>query len=111
MKIVVHPLNDPPVADAGDDVIAKRGDTIILDASKSYDLDGNITSYEWKEGNVTLSSDENVSYVFYDEGVHSVTLTVTDDDNATDSDEKIITIKPCCKGCVYPDPTDTNPFN
>jgi len=111
VKIIVHPLNDPPIAIAGDDVMAKRGDSIVLDGSASYDVDGNITSYEWKEENVILSTEEFFSHVFYDEGVHTVTLTVTDEHNTTDSDEKIITINPCCEGCNYPDPTQTNPFN
>jgi len=111
VKIIVHPLNDPPVAIAGDDVIVKRGDNVVLDGSESYDVDGNISTYEWREGNITLSTQEHFSHIFYDEGVHTVTLTVTDDQNATDSDEKIITINPCCEGCNYPDPTQTNPYN
>lgn len=110
VTIIVHPLNDPPIAIAGEDLTIKRGDTVVLDGSKSYDVDGNITSYEWKEGSEVLSTDENFSKVFYDEGIHKLTLTVTDDKNATDSDEKIITINSCCDGCVYPDPTQTNPY-
>jgi hypothetical protein len=111
VNIVVHPLNDPPVADAGDDESVKRGDSVVLDGSDSYDLDGNITAYEWKEGNVTLSTQKEFSYIFYEEGVHTVTLIVKDDHNAMDTDTKIVTVNPCCEGCVYPDPTDTNPFN
>jgi len=92
-------------------VIVKRGDNVMLDGSESYDVDGNISTYEWREGNITLSTQEHFSHIFYDEGVHRITLTVTDDQNATDSDEKIITINPCCEGCNYPDPTQTNPYN
>jgi len=111
VKILIHPLNDPPTAIAGGDASGIRGDSFVLDGSQSYDVDGNITAYEWREGNITLSTEEKFSQKFYDEGVHTITLTVTDDHNTTDSDEKIITIDPCCKGCIYPDPTETNPFN
>ena len=111
VTIKVLPVNDPPVAIAGKDMSGVRGDSFLLDGSQSYDVDGNIVSYEWKEGNVTLSMQEQFTHIFYEEGVHTITLTVTDDHNATDSDEKIITIDPCCEGCIYPDPTETNPFN
>ncbi len=111
VKIVVRPLNDPPVADAGNDYTGIRGDNVHFDASGSYDVDGNITSYIWKEGNMTLSRQKIFDHRIMTEGIHTVILTVTDDQNATDTDEKIITINPCCQGCIYPDPTQTNPFD
>jgi len=111
VNIIVNPLNDPPIANAGEDVNVKRGDSVVLDGSKSYDIDGNITAYVWTEGGVILSTDKYFTYIFADEGIHTVRLTVTDDQNATDWDNTIITVNPCCVGCVYPDPTDTNPFN
>ena len=111
ITIDVLPINDPPVADAGEDYEGIRGDLIHFDGSGSYDIDGNITSYVWREGNTTLSTQPKFETKMLDEGTHTVTLTVTDDHNATGSDQKIITINPCCQGCVYPDPTATNPFN
>ena len=38
-----------PVAHAGEDRDAKIGESITLDASKSYDPNGSISSYEWKQ--------------------------------------------------------------
>ena len=111
VTITVEPVNDPPVADAGTNYTGIRGDTVSFDASGSYDIDGHITSYVWQEGNVTLSHDKTFEHQMMREGVHTVTLTVTDDKNATGSDEKIVTIDPCCDGCNYPDPTTTNPYN
>jgi len=110
IKINVLPRNDPPVAVAGEDVAGIRGDTIVLDGSASYDIDGNITRYLWQEGNQTLSSEKIFSYTFYEEGTHLVTLRVFDEYNATDVDEKRVIITPCCEGCNYPDPTQTIPF-
>ena len=111
VTILIKPLNDPPVANAGEDVSTIRGNGVRFDASNSYDIDGEILSYLWKEGNVTLSTQKTFESVMRVEGIHRVTLTVTDDGNLSDSDEKIVTINPCCQGCNYPDPTQTDPFN
>ncbi len=111
VTIVVNPLNDPPVADAGEDYTGIRGDTIIFDASQSYDIDGEIISYEWRRGNEVISTEKIFEMQILEEGIDSVTLTVTDNQNASASDVKLITLNPCCEGCEYPDPTNTNPFN
>ena len=110
ITIKITDKNLPPIADAGKDYIGIKGDVVKFDGSKSRDLDGNITKYIWKEGNKTISTKVKFEMKFMKIGVHKITLTVIDDKNATDSDEKIVTIKPCCKGCVYPDPTATKPF-
>jgi len=110
VHIVVHPLNDPPVADAGDDYVGIKGDSVNYDGSKSYDIDNDPLTYEWKEGNTILSTQKIFDRISLIEGIHTVILTVTDEDNLSSSDEKIITIKSCCKGCTYPDPTQTNPY-
>jgi len=110
VHILVHPLNDPPVADAGDDYVGIKGDSVNYDGSKSYDIDNDPLTYEWKEGNTLLSTQKIFDKISLLEGIHTVILTVTDEDNLSSSDEKIITIKSCCKGCSYPDPTQTNPY-
>ena len=108
--INVEPVNDAPVAVAGEDVTVIRGDMVHFDGSKSYDIDGNISSYRWIDGNTTLSTDKIFEQKMLIEGVHKIKLIVTDDKNAVGYDEKVLTVKPCCKGCEYPDPTQTNPF-
>jgi len=111
VTISVLPVNDPPTADAGPDASGIRGDTFVLDGSGSRDRDGTIIGYEWKEGNTTIANRSIFDYRILSEGRHTLTLIVTDDHNATGRDEKIITVNPCCRGCIYPDPTRTNPFN
>jgi hypothetical protein len=47
----IKPGNQSPVADAGPTSIeVTEGATITLDATKSYDPDGHIVKYEWKNG-------------------------------------------------------------
>jgi len=87
----------PPVADAGSDQTLSDADNdtveaVILDGSASYDPDGSITAYEWMEGGTVLGTAEVITCNF-NVGTHSVTLTVTDDDGLTDSNEVIITVE------------------
>lgn len=79
----------PPVANAGDDWSGPVAHEIhahaILDARNSFDPDGFITSWEWREGSTVLSRQE-VDAIEFTEGEHLITLTVTDNDNYTDTD-------------------------
>jgi len=45
--VLVTTENSPPVADAGPDIEAFVGDTIVLDGSGSSDVDGDALSYAW----------------------------------------------------------------
>ena len=40
--------NKPPVADAGADLVVELGQTAVLDASASYDPDGDSLTYRWE---------------------------------------------------------------
>ncbi|MDF2958135.1 MAG: Serine protease [Candidatus Alkanophagales archaeon MCA70_species_1] len=72
------------------------GETIIFNASLSYDLDGYIVSYEWDfgDGNVTSTTHEIIKHSYSEVGNYEVTLTVKDDKGATNSTTKIITVMP-----------------
>lgn len=76
--------NNPPVVDVPDSISVYEGESLYLDASDCYDIDGEITSYSWNivgyGSGVTLEG-ENVSRVYNDEVSLVVYLTVTDDDN------------------------------
>ena len=66
-----------------------------LDASHSYDLDGNIVSYEWDLGSGDTATGAVVNHTF-DHGsgfkAHRVALTVTDDQGESDTHIKYITV-------------------
>jgi len=110
VTINIVPTNDAPIANAGDDKQGVTGDSFVLDGSKSYDIDGEIVSYEWIEGNQTISTQPTFSKLFTTEGVHRISLRVTDDKNATGMDEVVVDIGLCNQGCIHPDPTQTVPF-
>jgi hypothetical protein len=88
--------NQPPVADAGEDQTVSDADgnsveAVTLDDAGSYDPDGSIDTYVWKEGETSLGSGASITCDF-SVGVHTVTLTVTDDGGASSSDDVIVTV-------------------
>ncbi|UCE38834.1 MAG: PKD domain-containing protein, partial [Thermoplasmata archaeon] len=86
-------FNKPPIPDAGSDQSIGEGDSVQFDGSASYDPDGTIVSYEWDFGDGSpIGTGVNPTHIYNTPGNYTVTLTVTDDDNATDSDTCIITV-------------------
>ncbi len=89
--------NVPPTADAGPDQSVTDSDgngseTVTLDGTASYDMDGMITSYHWSEGGMPLASGVNPD-VSLGAGTHSILLTVTDDEGETGEDTVSVTVK------------------
>ncbi|RLE69579.1 MAG: hypothetical protein DRJ43_03785, partial [Thermoprotei archaeon] len=70
---------------------------IILNASSSYDSDGHITKYEWDFGDGTKTTGKIVTHSYSSPGNYTVTLTVTDNKNASSSASHVITISPGIK--------------
>ncbi len=90
--------NTPPVADAGGDYKVTDSDgngteTVTLDGSGSFDPDGTIQTYEWKEGGDVLGSAVILEHEF-SLGTHTLILTVTDDKGATAGDTALVSILP-----------------
>jgi len=79
-------INEYPVADAGSSKYGKPGQSIQFDGSGSNDPDGNIVSYEWNFGDGHTGSGMKPNHVYQNKGTYTVTLTVEDDDGATDTD-------------------------
>lgn len=88
--------NQSPIAYAGSDKTAIDSDdsgseTMTLKSTGSVDIDGSIDSFTWSEGDSLIATGANPSLEL-SVGVHIITLTVTDNDGATDTDDVIITV-------------------
>lgn len=101
------PSNVAPTADAGGPYNGTEGTPAALDGTGSVDSDGTIASYAWAvtpqsggsndpDAGTSCSLDNaavsqpNVTCT--DDGIYDVTLTVTDDDGATDDDATTLTL-------------------
>ena len=63
-----------------------------FDGSASTDSDGTIVSYSWAFGDGNNGSGATVNHSYANDGSYTVTLTVTDDDGATDSTSQVVTV-------------------
>jgi hypothetical protein len=86
----------PPVAHAGPDQTVTAGSSgfaaVTLNGSGSHDPDGGgIVSYEWAKGTTDLGTGVSISPTL-GLGTHTITLTVTDDELDTATDEVIIQV-------------------
>ena len=90
--------SDDPIANAGPDQTIEVAEgvasvVVTLDGSSSFDQNatGTIVSYEWLEGGVTIAVGE-VATTSLSVGLHTITLTVVDNDGRSDVDDVVITI-------------------
>lgn len=77
--------NKAPTANAGEDVQVNFGTTVVLDATKSTD-DKGITDYAWSLNSKVISHEKSLVLDNLAEGSYIYTLTVTDEENLTDTD-------------------------
>jgi len=78
--------NQSPVASfikSGETV--STSESIHFDGSTSFDPDGTIINYLWNFGDGNTATGVVADHTYDDNSVYTVTLTVTDDDGATDS--------------------------
>ncbi|GAA3917126.1 M20/M25/M40 family metallo-hydrolase [Luteimonas lutimaris] len=80
--------NVPPVADFS--AVPDGLSVVFTDASS--DSDGNIATRDWDFGDGGTSADANPVHTYAAPGTYDVTLTVTDDDGASDSRTVAVTV-------------------
>lgn len=103
----ISELYNQPVANAGpyQVVCNEICSGAVLDGRKSYDPNGEIVSYFWQiQHRENSSYDRNASGetpTLFDlaPGVYDVTLTITDDNNLTDTGETILSVVDTCNPC------------
>ncbi len=95
--VITVNANQAPTADAGPDETVtdtdENGSESVTLTGSGSDADGTIASYEWKEGETHVGTGASITANF-SVGVHTVTLTVTDNGGATASDDVVITVNP-----------------
>ncbi len=99
-RIGCHLENQPPVADAGRDIVAEctspQGALISLDGSESYDPVGDIASFEWysdfnSPSQMHIGTGARLD-VLLSLGIHEITLVVTNDAGAQAVDSLLVTV-------------------
>src|SRR5690606_2539912 len=99
---VEPPKNQLPVANAGEDKQLTLPNNTVTLVGSGTDHDGTIAKYQWTKVSgpgVTMTETDKVSLKLTNlvEGVYTFKLTVTDNRNATASDEVKVTINPAPK--------------
>lgn len=70
------------------------GDTMTFDATDSYDPDGTVASFTWDfgDGNTTLTASNTIAHRYSQLGIFNVTLTVTDNEGADNSMRQTVSV-------------------
>jgi PKD repeat protein len=90
-SMIVTVFNAAPLANAGPDQTANHAQTATLAGSGS-DPEGGPLTYAWSLGDVQIETGVNPTVGPFAVGIHTVTLTVTDDHGATATDSMTVTV-------------------
>jgi hypothetical protein len=88
-------VNAPPSAEIAGETSVRTGERARLNATASADPDGHLTAYEWDldDDGTAERTGRSVAVAFEDDGTYPVTLTVVDDDGATDTHTRTVTVE------------------
>jgi PKD repeat protein len=87
---VPPPANQTPVADFS----FHRSGLSVTFHDESTDSDGTLVEWQWDFGDGHSSTAQNPVHTYAEEGSYSVTLSVWDDEGATDSETGTVTVPP-----------------
>lgn len=91
-ETIVTVSNRAPTASAGPDQTVNHTQAVTLDGAGSSDPEGGALGYVWTLNGVQFAIGANPVIDPFKVGVHTVTLTVTDDKGATATDSVVITV-------------------
>ncbi|MHC5112213.1 MAG: PKD domain-containing protein, partial [Planctomycetota bacterium] len=96
VSITVHPLNDPPLVNAGTDFAANEGENVTF-AGSFADPDPDDThlvswDFDLSDGYTPTPGTLAPSHVYADNGIYEAMLTVTDSHGTSMSDTVIVTV-------------------
>lgn len=103
LTVYVGQTNQAPVAVASANPTSGVAPLMVnFSSAGSYDPDGTISSYAWAFGDGGTSGLPNPSHTYTNAGTYQATLTVTDNQGATDSESVAITVSPpgCTSNCL-----------
>lgn len=96
-QAIAHPItvqDRPPVAAFAGPTSVATGRSATLDASSSYDPDGEATGYHWDfgDGQSADTTGPTTFHTYRRSGPKTVTLTVTDDSGSTGQSPQIVSV-------------------
>ncbi|NMC34318.1 MAG: hypothetical protein GYA36_17965 [Veillonellaceae bacterium] len=83
---IVHKNEIPVAIISNDSATIRQMDRVSFSGLESYDIDGDAIEYTWTVDGEDAGHDIDLNWVFIDAGYHDISLTVSDDENATDTD-------------------------
>jgi len=93
--------NVPPNASASATPTSGTAPLTVTFTGSGTDTDGTIASYSWDFGDGAISDEQNLTHIYDSAGTYTATLTVTDDDSATDSASTTISVSSGEKVSIY----------
>ena len=102
--VYVNPVYPPEASFAESASLVSPGTNVTFDASGSSDVDGTIATYGWNFGDGRTDSGVATVHAYAVSGSYTVTLTVLDDDNLTNSTSRTIVVNapPVAAFAVFP---------
>lgn len=82
------------------------GQLITFNGSASYDPDGTVVFWAWDFGDSGTGSGQIATHTYLSEGNYTVTLTVFDNDNMSDTTSKVIRVTTIRPAMLYVDPPE-----
>jgi PKD repeat protein len=92
-EVTIGAGNQPPVANVNGPYTTAVDQAVEFDGSGSSDPDGSIVSYGWDFGDGTSGTGEKTTHAYASKGNYNVILTVTDDNNAVDSAQTMVSVE------------------